>query len=347
MAVRGEDRYYPWFDYLRIVLASVVMLTHDRVIHWHRAGNLAVQVFFALSGWLIGGILLQLSRRELPRFYFNRAARIWVPYYIALALLVAAALLHDVPDAKWLEFIVYKFSFVYNLFGPPQLAQHRWDMPLAGTGNHFWSVNAEEQFYLLSPLLLVLAAGFGRRVLAWVAVALAAWYFRMYASIAFGVLAAVAVKRFGAFHVGLQARVILFCLAASAAAGIASGLDYDLLAPFFAIGVVMLFAVEGPRQPIGAFLGGISYPLYLNHWIGVFVGRALLGPVGLRDSALRQLLSAVLDFMIAAGLYWWIERRVLALRGRLFSPRLGLAITLAAYAMVLAGIAYGWAMAGR
>ena len=67
---------YPAFDWLRFFLASIVVLYHFDVIPWHRAGNLAVQVFFALSGWLIGGILVRSDTKHLPRFYFNRATRI-------------------------------------------------------------------------------------------------------------------------------------------------------------------------------------------------------------------------------------------------------------------------------
>ena len=69
-------------------------------------------------------------------------------------MLVLVALLRDTISAKWLEFVFFKATFVYNLFGPWQLAAFRDYMPLKGTGNHFWSVNAEEQFYLLAPLLL-------------------------------------------------------------------------------------------------------------------------------------------------------------------------------------------------
>ena len=88
-----------------------------------------------------------------------------MPYFIALALLLGASLLRDPVNAKWLEFVFYKATFVYNWFGETQLATHVKDMPLQGTGNHFWSVNAEEQFYLVAPILLVLAAVRGGRSL--------------------------------------------------------------------------------------------------------------------------------------------------------------------------------------
>ena len=59
----APDSYYPWFDWLRFVLANVVMLVHFGIIRgWSHAGDFAVQAFFALSGWLIGGLLLEQSR---------------------------------------------------------------------------------------------------------------------------------------------------------------------------------------------------------------------------------------------------------------------------------------------
>ena len=337
-----KPSYYPLFDYLRISLAFIVMLGHDGVLKWPNSGNLAVQIFFALSGWLIGTILLGLSTKDLPRFYFNRAVRIWIPYYLALVALVGASLLHDPLNLKWLEFVFYKLSFVYNLFGPSQLDLYKQLMPLQGTGNHFWTVNAEEQFYLLAPLLLVLAsAKLGRQVWIWICIALAAWIFDIYASIVLGVLAAVIVKRYGALQLSLPIRFALLAGAFGTAAGIWQGFHYSFLAPIFAICVVLLLATPGECRPFGKFMGGISYPLYLNHWIGVFVGNAILKPFGMGDSPTRQMFSIIINLMIAAMLYWWVDRRILAMRSSLFSQDRGKGLMYASFGMVLLGIAVG------
>src|ERR1019366_7835062 len=126
---------------------------HSGAHVWEQSGNYAGQVFFALSGWLIGGILVRSTLVDLPRFYFNRAARIWVPYLVAIMLLVSASLLKDRTTLKGFEFVFYDVTFVYNFFGPPQRAASASLMPLDGTGNHFWSICAEEQFYLVAPFL--------------------------------------------------------------------------------------------------------------------------------------------------------------------------------------------------
>src|ERR1700761_7391411 len=190
--------YYPWFDWLRLSLACMVLLAHEGILGWRYAGNLAVQVFFALSGWLIGGQLVTLSRRELPRFYFNRALRIWVPYFLAVTILVLLSAFRQHLTAKWFEIVFYDYTSVFNLFGVPQQLANPKAMPLDGTGGHFWSVNAEEQFYLLAPLVLVIVPSrLGRRVLAWACIACVAWVTRCYASIAFGVLVAVVAHHHG------------------------------------------------------------------------------------------------------------------------------------------------------
>jgi peptidoglycan/LPS O-acetylase OafA/YrhL len=340
--------YYPWFDWLRLALALIVMFGHDGLIDgWSRSGNFAVQVFFALSGWLIGGLLLNLPKAELPRFYFNRAIRIWIPYFVAFGLLLAASLLRDPITAKWFEFVFYKASFVYNLFGPQQMALHRQDMPLAGTGNHFWSVNAEEQFYLLAPFLLVLTLPkYGRSALVWTIIALAAWLTNTYASIVFGVLAATIVSKYGSIHLERPFRVALAIIVISSAGAFFMDWNYYLIVPICSIAIVLLLAVKGLRRPWGVFAGGISYPLYLNHWIGVFVANALFKNFGMKDTFPRHLISSLFDLALAAALYWWVDRHMLSKREQMFTKSRGRVAIGVAYGMVILGLCVGLFLQG-
>ncbi|MFV0385228.1 acyltransferase family protein, partial [Paracoccus sp. (in: a-proteobacteria)] len=86
---------YPLFDWLRIILASLVFVQHAQVTGLVSPGNFAVQIFFALSGWLIGGILLKMPPAGLPRFFYDRATRIWIPYLPAVAAIYILTLLKD------------------------------------------------------------------------------------------------------------------------------------------------------------------------------------------------------------------------------------------------------------
>lgn len=333
--------YYPYFDYVRFLAASVVMFGHNGLIHWGPIGKVAVDVFFALSGWLIGGILLRTTKQDLPRFYFNRAARIWIPYLVALSLIVIVSLLKDSITLKWFEFVLYKLTFVYNIFGPPQLAEYRNFMPLDGTGNHFWSVNAEEQFYLLAPLLLVVLSKFGRHFLLWVALSLVAWQFNLYAPIFLGVLSAILVNKYGAFHRKLNYRITWVLLIMLSIAGFIYGNDYRIFSPAFAIAIILLLAIEGKSTATGKFLGGISYPLYLNNWIGVFAANVIFAPFGLRDSIYSIMATIIISYAIASTLYQFIDKPCLSLRGSLYTATRGKTITYVAYISVTFGLLFG------
>ena len=337
-----DAEYLPLFDWLRGVLAVVVMLSHDGLLWWADAANFAVQVFFALSGWLIGGILLRTSRAGLPRFFYNRSVRIWVPYYLAFVALVGAGLLRDEITTEWSQAVVYKLTFVYNLFGMTRIEEMADLYPLAGTGNHFWSVNAEEQFYLIAPLfIVVLAATVGRRIAFWAALALVAAFTIEYSAILFGVTAAVAAVKYPGWHRTLVAQVVLVMVALAATAGLIADTHYNATVPFLALPIVLLLARPGPQSAVGAVVGGMSYPLYLNHWMGVFIANELFQPFDLVDSPPRKVLASLISLTIALLHYRFIDRVLREHRSQWYTARRGTITTAAAYSIVGAGLVIG------
>lgn len=130
---------------------------HDAL---QRLGSLffcGVDLFFVLSGFFIGGILLDHrdAPRLLPVFYLRRAVRI-LPVYALLLLsfyLCRQIPLLTVPHggayfASSVPEWTY-FAFVQNIF----MAAHR--DPGAFWLGPTWSLAVEEQFYLLVPLLVI------------------------------------------------------------------------------------------------------------------------------------------------------------------------------------------------
>lgn len=296
-----------------------------------------------MSGWLIGGILLNSKKEDLPKFFFNRVTRIWVPYAIAIALLLGASLLRDPVTSKWVEFAFYKLTFVYNFFGPQQLAQFRLQMPLAGTGNHFWSICAEEQFYLFAPLVIVLIpVRIGKSLVLWSLLSVLAVSAQVYGSIALGVTAAVFRFYFGNWHLNKRALailsaaliVIIMCI-------IFNWIPYVYVAPFFSVITVLLLARFGVKTYWGQFIGGMSYPFYLNHWIGVFSAHELLEPFGLREAAISKVLALALNLFVAAVLYIAIDYSIKKYRSSWFSNRRGIYSAFAAYSLMAVGLAGG------
>lgn len=344
MDINQSNRaYYPYFDYLRAFCAITVMLYHAQVLTWKNSGDLAVQIFFALSGWLIGGILIHTKPNELHRFYFNRAIRIWAPYYIALGLVIGLSILRDPINGKWLEIVIYKLTFVYNLFGTPQLAQYSNEMPLKATLNHVWSVNAEEQFYLLAPFLLVLGSKyFGKNPITWTALTLCSFALNLYPAIFLGVLfstlAADQRTQLKPTSQTTKTGLLITLLIAIPALMIPS--LYNFSAPIFSICLVLLLAVPGKQSYFGQIIGGMSYPLYLNHWIGVYAINFLLP--SLRNTLISAIASSMLSVFIATFIYVFIDGKLLKRRDVLFSKRRGLTATSFTYILLSLGLTYGY-----
>lgn len=330
--------YYPLFDWVRLVAASIVMFFHGDLITWSPSAKIAVDVFFALSGWLIGDILLHTSKEDLPKFYFKRAIRIWIPYFVALILLIVVSLLKDPVTVKWFEFVFYKLTFIYNLFGPQQLADNQNFMPLNGTGNHFWSVNAEEQFYLFAPIFLVLLPFIGKNVYFWVLLAFFAWFYNIYSPLFMGVLAAILVNKHGKFHEKKIFKYLFSFILFLSIMGFIFSENYNWFSPPFAISLVLLLAIEGKATNIGKFLGGISYPLYLNHWLGIFIGNYFFGLINAKESFFNVLSAMIFGYIIAALFYLMVDRPCLSMRMRWYTDTKANYIIFIAYGTFLLGL---------
>ncbi len=164
----------PSLDGLRGVAILLVFLFHyggglrsgNPAVHAFgyltQAGWIGVELFFALSGFLITRLLWQdLGQpHALRNFYARRALRILPVYFGALVAAILAALFTG-SSVQALRPILLYTGFLQNLPGLVPIAL-RYPPPLPL--HHLWSLAVEEQFYLLWPSLL-LAAGTRRRAL--------------------------------------------------------------------------------------------------------------------------------------------------------------------------------------
>jgi peptidoglycan/LPS O-acetylase OafA/YrhL len=149
MADRGRR---PQMDGLRALCFLAVFFFHDELrrpnpgrFAWGYAG---VYVFFALSGFLVAGLLDRLERGGLGNFYVRRFLRICPLYYLALAIIAASG-----PILEWRSLAAYTENFRLTEAG----GVHH---PATG---HFWTLAIEFQFYLLFPVIF-LATPRSRRV---------------------------------------------------------------------------------------------------------------------------------------------------------------------------------------
>jgi len=122
-------------------------------------------------------------------------------------------------------------------------------------------------------------------------------------------------------------------------------LRYELVSPFFAISVVLLLATEGKPSTVGRFLGGMSYPLYLNQWIGVFATHFALKQFGMRTSILATILSAATSLAFCSFLYLVVDSQVIARRATWYSRRLGWTLAGVGYVLIAIGSVTGVCLA--
>src|SRR6478672_7551315 len=169
-APRPAERFYrPELDALRFFAFLGVFIFHaaPRTMdfynaagypHWlssllisiFGAGAYGVDLFFALSAYLITSLLLRersaTGALDLRGFYVRRILRIWPLYlaFVAFAAVMAVAIPEQHLPLRYVAgFSLLSGNWVYVFYGLPA----SFAIPL-------WTVSIEEQFYLAWPLAL-------------------------------------------------------------------------------------------------------------------------------------------------------------------------------------------------
>ena len=146
---------------MRGIAVLLVVLFHSGVPGF-TGGFTGVDVFFALSGYLITGIILhelaKTGKLSFRNFYARRARRLLpAAGFAALSTVVLSILLYSplelVRYAKWASYTsVYASNFMFMRDAANYFASDVSTNPFL----HTWSLAVEEQFYLFWPALIAL-----------------------------------------------------------------------------------------------------------------------------------------------------------------------------------------------
>jgi peptidoglycan/LPS O-acetylase OafA/YrhL len=355
-APHGSARIFG-LDVMRAVAILWVVVSHgDDLLsaHWPArpgtSGFDGVDLFFVLSGYLVGGIVLRASRqvgvpwhRQLLDLWQRRWFRTLPNYYLFLVVNIALVAAGLAPGLLNRNAAAY-FVFLQNLWKPLDL--FFWES---------WSLAVEEWFYLLFPVLVLLVrSGLrtdARRAYLLSALALIALstlyrlalpvpqdlftadlHFRKMVparldAIGLGALAAwvhgafpVAWRRVRATAAvaGTLALVLIAAFIDAEHMAFVARWSYGLSALAMALWLPLL-STWSSRPWWGGpvvFLSLVSYALYLVH----LPLRSLLLPMADGASAADALLLYVLWWVSALGLAWavhrWWERPFMRLRER-------------------------------
>ncbi len=360
--------YRPDIDGLRAV-AVLAVVAFNAFTGAAPGGFAGVDVFFVISGYLISTIILdRLSRGcfELRDFYARRARRILPALCLVLATCLAFGYCVLLPDEfrNLGKHTAAAAGFAANIafwresgyFAPA--AQFE---PLL----HLWSLGIEEQFYLIWPLLMLLAwrlrwsitltvsllaaASFAVSVVMVDLRAAGSYYFPLsrFWELGLGCLLAAVGAAPGRLRItvsGLAAE----CLPLAGIVLIAVAvLAFDEHTPFPGFAALLPAAgaaciIATPRaswfrqralsHPWLVFVGLVSYPLYLWHWPILSFGAILHS--GTPQAAIRTA-SVALSFILAIVTYRLVELPVRERR----RPHVSVALAGTAAVLGMTGIA--------
>jgi peptidoglycan/LPS O-acetylase OafA/YrhL len=167
-AVKGTG-FRPDIEGLRAVAVLAVVLYHAD-IPGVAGGYIGVDVFFVISGFLITRLLWRevttSNTIELGRFYGARARRLLpAAATVGIATAVGAAIALPPLQARsvfvdGITSALYVGNYRFAMQGTDYLASNLPPSPF----QHYWSLGAEEQFYLAWPVLIIAAAWLVRRL---------------------------------------------------------------------------------------------------------------------------------------------------------------------------------------
>jgi peptidoglycan/LPS O-acetylase OafA/YrhL len=357
----------PGLDLLRAIAVVWVMLFHSFLVgglgpdfEWlSRFGWAGVDIFFVLSGFLIGTQVLRPLQQgdplSLRAFYRRRAWRIVPAFAVVLALYACFPALREAPGLQaWWQFA----AFIVNLtidYGRNQAFSHA------------WSLCVEEHFYLAFPLI---AAALTRRPSARLFMAVCAavclfgialrtgvwlhdaaadpprnWFIedlyyptwmRLDGLLVGVVLATVQVYRPQQWA-WLQSRSGRLLLAGLAVSGVAlwlfrdrtgllaNALGWPVLSLGFGLLVAAASAADGPLGrwsiPGAGWVAAISYSLYLSHKIAMHLVHVTIAPTLAAHRWLLFATYALAVLVCGAALHYLVERPCLRWRDRPLSPQ--------------------------
>lgn len=255
-------------------------------------GWTALDLFFVLSGFLIGGILMDAreSYSYFKTFYVRRLLRIvpvyfvWVFLYVLMAAFASdlvvkfsnSGLRPPLNFSVWSHFLFLQNSFNFHFFG------------LAGAWfGHLWSLAVEEQFYLVAPLVVRFVPP---RHLKWILAAtvllaiFARVYFRFISHMEVTAITTRTVCRMDSLAIGMLAAVLV--RSESASGWLRANLHYlRALLAVLAAGAAWLFLYSYGSMTAGMQTLGFT-------WMAAFYAAVLLLAVQNRSGWLAGFLRA-------------------------------------------------------
>lgn len=160
------------FDFLRVILASTVVLFHVSaltglpafaILSQYGSAHFAFRAFFVISGMLIYRSYIRSS--TVASYFEKRARRIYPAYFVTIVVAaVALCLLSTMPPSVYFGLSFWKYlgaNLLFLNFLAPTLPGVFESNILPAVDGALWTLKIEVIFYLFVPLLHYLCNRFG------------------------------------------------------------------------------------------------------------------------------------------------------------------------------------------
>ena len=290
-----NKEYLPHIDILRAIAVFLVIFHHLEITLFS-GGFIGVDIFFVISGYLITKNIqqeIQKNTFSFLIFYQRRVLRLAPAFFTVLICSTLAFWLFSTPSELYAYFksLIAATGLSINIYFWQSLSDYfsidAHTTPLL----HIWSLNLEEQFYLLWPtlLLLLIKLNFRIKLISFFILFISSFSYSYYAALHNPIFAYYLLPtRFFEFILGAllvflpqsnlsaSVRVLLTIFSLSILFIFSFILTKDSVFPSYnalfvccASATYIYFAQINEKrsiwQPI-LYLGKISYPMYLWHW---------------------------------------------------------------------------------
>lgn len=335
--------YRPELDGIRAICILFTVANHvpgtPRLIN----GSVGVDIFFALSGWLITWLLIHDAYdgkgAKLASYYIRRVFRIVPLYALTVILYGLAALAFGFLTGSDTEVINFRNGF-------PWFATFNGEYMHQETGTlfgHSWTLGIEEKFYIIWPFIMVFL--WNSRLVAGAALVSALlsliWVgqnpellIRGYAGLSFGAALAVAASQSGKLTIWLQSQKTGWLALAGIAVAYIGSLTWphpylwNVGIAFFAAGLIggLWLAEEGwlgralSLRPLAA-AGRLTYAVYLTHVLTMNVVLLVLAKLNLATAWMAIfVISYAASIAVAYVLHRAVEKPLIEI-GRKMAKR--------------------------
>ena len=362
-------KYRPEIDGLRSIAVLAVVFFHFSVPGFS-GGFVGVDIFFVISGFLIGGILWQelttKGKVSFTRFYLRRLRRL-APAFVVMAVVTSIFAYYILLPFEFREFgkaLISSTVYLSNVLFFRQSGYFD-----SGADEkillHTWSLSVEEQFYIFLPFLILIFARHHKAlhialaIISILSLLACIWFtrsshtatfflfpFRAW-ELLFGVLLAIYGQKTQenwqhgpvASWIGL---VVLLVAIGFVQAGDNFPGTQAVLPVVGAALVIWNGRDDNPinralSSPIPVFIGLISYSLYIWHWPILTLSQYYFDGYESGLVAAQWLLFAI---VVATASWWFIERPVRRARNLSGRAMVGSAVLASVSLLSIGGVLY-------